>query len=162
MLPLNEQVILERASSVSDAVVEVIEEGLFPVIIGGDHISALGFHTGLARAYGEIGIIWVDTHPDLNTPETSPSGNIHGMVPAGLLGRGTERMRKSTEVCQARDEHVAMVGIRSPSRTIIINFSCVALWATAAFFDGGQNSGRVIALLMVCATLGPVLTKKDL
>jgi arginase len=107
-----ERAIMEHAKRVSRAVVDVIEEGYFPVIIGGDHTSALGFHTGLAMAHGETGIVWVDTHPDLNTPETSPSGNIHGMVLGGLLGRGSEPMRGATSECQTREEHVAMVGVR--------------------------------------------------
>jgi arginase len=55
----------------------------------------------------------VDTHPDLNTIETSPSGNIHGMVLAGLLGRGSEAMLQTTNACQTLDAHVAMVGVRS-------------------------------------------------
>ena len=107
-----EQAIMEHAGRVSDAVVNAIHEGFFPVIIGGDHTSAIGFHTGLARVHGETGIIYVDTHPDLNTPKTSPSGNIHGMVLAGLLGRGSESMCDATSACQTREEHVAMVGVR--------------------------------------------------
>ena len=107
-----EQAIMEHANRVSDAVVNAIQDGFFPVIIGGDHTSALGFHTGLARAHGETGIVYVDTHPDLNTPETSPSGNIHGMVLAGLLGRGSESMCTATAECRPREEHVAMVGVR--------------------------------------------------
>ena len=108
-----EMAIMNHASRVSDAVLDAVQKGMFPVVIGGDHTSALGFHTGLARAFGETGIVWVDTHTDLNTPETSPSGNIHGMVMAGLLGRGSENMRATTRDCQTRQEHVAMVGIRS-------------------------------------------------
>jgi len=108
-----ETAIMDHARRVSDAVLDAIQNGMFPVIIGGDHTSALGFHTGLARAYGKTGIIWIDTHPDLNTPETSPSGNIHGMVLSGLLGRGSEKMLATTATCQTKEEHVAMVGIRS-------------------------------------------------
>ena len=108
-----ETAIMDHARRVSDAVLDAIQNGMFPVIIGGDHTSALGFHTGLARAHGKTGIIWVDTHPDLNTPETSPSGNIHGMVLAGLLGKGSKKMVATTAACQTKEEHVAMVGIRS-------------------------------------------------
>ena len=86
-----EMSIMGHARRVSDAVVAAIQGGLFPVVIGGDHTSAPGFHTWLARAFGETGIVWVDTHTDLNTPESSPSGNIHGMVLAGLLGKGSKR-----------------------------------------------------------------------
>ena len=107
-----EKVIMKHTLRISDAVLGAVQNGMFPVVIGGDHTSALGFHTGLARAYGETGIVWVDTHPDLNTPETSPSGNIHGMVLAGLLGRGSELMLATTTTCQTRQEHVAMVGVR--------------------------------------------------
>ncbi len=107
-----EHVIMNHAKCVSDAVCEAVVEGMFPVVIGGDHTSAIGFHTGLARAFGETGIIWVDTHPDLNTFEISPSGNIHGMVLAGLLGKGSKRMLATTKSCNTLEEHVAMVGIR--------------------------------------------------
>ena len=107
-----EKVIMKHTLRISDAVLGAVQNGMFPVVIGGDHTSALGFHTGLARAYGETGIVWVDTHPDLNTPETSPSGNIHGMVLAGLLGRGSELMLATTAACQTQQEHVAMVGVR--------------------------------------------------
>ena len=105
--------IMAHAGRVSNAVVASIQQGMFPVIIGGDHTSALGFHSGLARVYGETGIIWVDTHPDLNTLKTSLSGHIHGMVLAGVLGRGSERMLEATKSCQTSDAHVAMVGIRA-------------------------------------------------
>ena len=108
-----EDAIMEHTRRVSDAVVEAIQGGQFPIVIGGDHTSAIGFHTGLARVHGETGIIWADTHPDLNTPESSPSGNIHGMMLAGLLGKGSKKMIATTADCQTRKEHVAMVGIRS-------------------------------------------------
>lgn len=108
-----ERAIVHHTKRVSDAVLEAVQKGMFPVVIGGDHTSALGFHSGLARAFGETGIVWVDTHPDLNTQETSPSGNIHGMVLAGLLGRGSKNLLTATTDCQTQEDHVAMVGVRS-------------------------------------------------
>ncbi|HIA13172.1 MAG TPA: hypothetical protein EYO40_01445 [Phycisphaerales bacterium] len=107
-----EKAIASHALKISDAVVVAIEGGYLPVVIGGDHISAIGFHSGLARAHGETGIVWMDTHPDLNTPETSPSGNIHGMVLASLLGRGSETMLRAANACQTKEKHVAMIGTR--------------------------------------------------
>ena len=107
-----EKVIMKHTLRVSEAVLGALQNGMFPVVIGGDHTSALGFHTGLARAHGETGIVWVDAHTDLNTPESSPSGNLHGMVMAGLLGRGSELMLATTATCQTRPKHVAMVGVR--------------------------------------------------
>ena len=83
-----ESCIVKHTSLVSDAVCTAIEDGKFPVVIGGDHTTAIGLYSGLARACGQVGVVWMDTHPDLNTPETTPSGNMHGMVLAGVLGRG--------------------------------------------------------------------------
>ena len=107
-----ECVIVEHIDRIFDAVVQVIENGQFPVLIGGDHTSAVGLHAGIARVHGESGIVWIDTHPDLNTKETSPSGDIHGMVLAVLLGRGSEAMCNAASACLTKDNQVAMVGIR--------------------------------------------------
>lgn len=65
--------------------------GDFPIALGGDHSVSLGSVAGVAQA-GRTGVIWVDAHADLNTPESSPSGNIHGMPLSHLLGRGDERL----------------------------------------------------------------------
>ncbi|OEU18626.1 Arg1 arginase 1 [Fragilariopsis cylindrus CCMP1102] len=74
-----------HASNILADVVETkIKEGLFPLILGGDHSVAIGSLTGILRARPNTGIIWVDAHADLNIPETSGSGNMHGM-PLGLL-----------------------------------------------------------------------------
>ena len=107
-----ERVIAEHVERISDAVVQVIERGQFPVLIGGDHTSAIGLHTGIARVHGQSGIVWIDTHPDLNTIETSPSGHIHGMVLAVLLGRGSEVMCNAASACLTKDNQVAMVCTR--------------------------------------------------
>jgi arginase len=77
---------------VADEVVRDLEMGLFPLVLGGDHSQAIGTIAGLARFHRakgrRIGVIWVDAHTDINTPETSPTGNIHGMPLAVLLGHG--------------------------------------------------------------------------
>ncbi len=57
----------------------IIEEGRFPLVLGGDHSIAIGTLAGVAKHYKNLGVIWYDAHGDLNTEETSPSGNIHGM-----------------------------------------------------------------------------------
>src|SRR6187551_3124598 len=56
-----------------------LEQGSLPLVLGGDHSVAMGTLGGLARALGAGGVLWIDAHGDLNTPETSPSGNVHGM-----------------------------------------------------------------------------------
>jgi len=74
----------------------VIEGGEFPIVLGGDHSVAIGSIAGVTsfyRARGEsVGLIWFDAHADMNTPETSPSGNIHGMPLAVLLGYGATEL----------------------------------------------------------------------
>ena len=66
--------------------------GMFPLVLGGDHAQAIGTLSGLARHYRKsderVGVIWVDAHTDMNTPDSTPSGNIHGMPLAVLLGTG--------------------------------------------------------------------------
>jgi arginase len=74
--------VVERASGPND----------LPLIIGGDHSIALGSITGAAKAYGSVGVIWIDAHPDFNTDQTTPSGNIHGMPLAALAGFGDTRL----------------------------------------------------------------------
>jgi len=73
-----------------------LDEGALPVVLGGDHSIAIGSVAGLASYYRKrnkrVGIIWLDAHADSNTPETSPSGNIHGMPLAALLGRGAPEL----------------------------------------------------------------------
>ena len=78
----------------AEAVVKTLEEGMTPLLLGGDHSLAAGSISGVAEFYrrrGEkIGVLWIDAHSDINTPETSPSGNVHGMPLAALLGLGPE------------------------------------------------------------------------
>ena len=71
---------------VADLVVAALGEGYRPLVLGGDHSVALGSLGGLARFHGTGGVLWIDAHGDLNRPETSPSGNVHGMVLAAVLG----------------------------------------------------------------------------
>jgi arginase len=65
-----------------------VAAGSVPIVLGGDHSIALGSISGVANALGTIGVIWFDAHADFNTVETSPSGNIHGMILASLAGYG--------------------------------------------------------------------------
>ncbi len=83
----------------ADAIVRVCEEvdhatsaalrqGALPVVLGGDHSLSLGSVAAVVRQHPEVGVLWLDAHGDFNTPDTSPSGNVHGMVLACLLGIG--------------------------------------------------------------------------
>ena len=83
--------IKETCERIAGAVARAVEEGRTPIVLGGDHSIALGTLGGLASVYGPGGVLWFDAHGDLNTPETSPSGNVHGMPLAAALGRDPER-----------------------------------------------------------------------
>lgn len=71
---------------------KVMKEGRFPLVLGGDHSIAIGTIAGVAQHKKNLGVIWFDAHGDINTEETSPSGNIHGMPAAVSLGFGHERL----------------------------------------------------------------------
>jgi len=72
--------ILDLCDRLSALVAETAERGALPLVLGGDHSVALGSLVGMAKVRGAGGVVWVDAHGDLNTPATSPSGNVHGMV----------------------------------------------------------------------------------
>jgi len=98
---------------VAELVVRSCEEGLVPVVLGGDHSVALGTLGGLARAYGLGGVVWIDAHGDLNRPDSSPSGNVHGMPLAAVLGlAGSEFESPAWPLPAVAPDRVALVGVR--------------------------------------------------
>jgi arginase len=89
---LNLQSVLDMSKNVANSVIETIQNGYFPLIVGGDHSIAIGTVAGVSSAYDNLGIIWVDAHGDVNTPQTTPTGNIHGMPLAINMGFGDSRL----------------------------------------------------------------------
>jgi len=83
--------IIPMGRRVAGAVATSIQGGRFPLVLGGDHSLSVGSIRGAAK-HKKIGVIWVDAHADFNTPETTPSGNIHGMPLAALCGIGDPRL----------------------------------------------------------------------
>jgi arginase len=106
------QEIKEACARVADAVSSALVDGLVPLVLGGDHSVALGTLGGLARQFGSGGVLWVDAHADLNTPATSPTGNVHGMVLAAALGLAGPEFQSEAWPLPAV-ERVALVGVRS-------------------------------------------------
>lgn len=89
-----------------------LSDEVFPIILGGDHSIALGSVTGCSRRQ-RMGLLWIDAHGDFNTPETSPSGNIHGMPLAALCGFGDSRLVNLLwEGPKVRPEDVVLIGVR--------------------------------------------------
>ena len=78
--------------TLKQTVIQNLDNKHFPLVLGGDHSQAVGTISGIATHFKsqerELGVIWVDAHTDMNTPETSPSGNVHGMPLSALLGYG--------------------------------------------------------------------------
>ena len=106
--------ILDLCERVAGIVADVAERGVLPLVLGGDHSVALGSLVGMARVHGPGGVVWIDAHGDLNTPETSPSGNVHGMVLAAALGHGGEAFRRDDWRLPAlAADRLALVGVRS-------------------------------------------------
>ncbi|MEX2210888.1 MAG: arginase [Gaiellaceae bacterium] len=101
--------VLETCARVAELVEQAVKDGATPLVLGGDHSIALGTLGGLAAARGPGGVLWIDAHADLNTPDTSPSGNIHGMVLAAALGLCGDPFGSEPLVDPAR---VALVGLR--------------------------------------------------
>jgi arginase len=95
-----------------------LDEEVVPVVLGGDHSIAIGSVAGVAAHYRKrgatVGIIWLDAHADCNTPETTPSGNIHGMPLAALLGYGAKELTHVAGFApKVAPEQTAVVGARS-------------------------------------------------
>ena len=106
--------IKETCARIADLVVRAVENGAMPLVLGGDHSVALGTLGGLARAEGPGGVLWLDAHGDLNRPETSPTGNVHGMPLAAVLGlAGPEFESDAYRLPAVERARVALVGIRS-------------------------------------------------
>jgi len=102
---------------VADLVARSVDEGFVPLVLGGDHSVALGTLGGLARVHGAGGVLWMDAHGDLNRPETSPSGNVHGMPLAAALGLAGREFDSSSWTLPAVDAgRVALVGVRRLDR----------------------------------------------
>jgi len=95
-----------------------LEAGALPVVLGGDHSVAAGSVAASAEAVRAttgkpLGLIWVDAHGDMNTPQTSESGNVHGMPLAALLGQPPEELSSIGTPPSVRPEHTVLVGIRN-------------------------------------------------
>ena len=109
--------IADTCRRTADAVVKTLDDGQTPLVLGGDHSLAAGSASGVAEFYRrrnqKIGVIWIDAHTDINTPDTSPSGNVHGMPLASLLGLGPEPLRNIFDYApKIAPENTVLIGIR--------------------------------------------------
>lgn len=112
---LNE--IAEACRDVAVRVEQTLDAGCFPLCLGGDHSIAIGTIAGISKFYRDrglsVGLLWIDAHGDLNTPESSPSGNIHGMPFAASLGLGPKALTAILGFQpKLHASHCALIGVR--------------------------------------------------
>ena len=137
---------------------QVIEAGDFPLTLGGDHAIAIGTIAGAARACNKLGVIWFDTHPDINTPSTSPSGHIHGMPLAIAIGEAEHELPSLTglvdRIPMVAPENVCMLGIRDIDPAEARRIRDLGIWALSMdeWSDLGIMEGVRAALQHLRAT----------
>lgn len=110
--------ITEACQEVASRIYQTLEAGYFPLVLGGDHSVAVGSQAGVAKYYRDheqnVGCLWIDAHADMNTPETSPSGNVHGMPFAATLGLGPEPLARIFGISpKARPKNCVLIGARN-------------------------------------------------
>ena len=113
--------ILDVCRQLAAETVDALENGEQPLVIGGDHSIAMGTVSGLSSYFKKkeqhVGLIWFDAHGDMNLPKTSPSGNIHGMPLAHLLGYGDKDLSSILDAHPAVDtQNVVLIGVRDVDR----------------------------------------------
>jgi arginase len=109
--------ITDACKDLGGAVLKSLDEGYLPLVLGGDHSIAAGSISGVAAHFRKekksIGCIWLDAHSDMNTPETSPSGNVHGMPLSAIMGYGTGELDDLFGFKpKIEPQNVVLVGVR--------------------------------------------------
>src|SRR5215218_10073853 len=116
---------------IAELVGAALDDGRIPIVLGGDHSVALGTLGGLASRRGPGAVLWFDAHGDLNTPATTPSGNVHGMPLAAVLGRAGAGFESDRWPLPALDpDRVALIGVRSldPGERAVVKDSGLAVY----------------------------------
>jgi len=141
--------IAETCTRTAEAVVKTLEEGSTPLLLGGDHSLAAGSVSGVSEFYRrqgkKIGVIWLDAHSDINTPDTSPSGNVHGMPFASLLGMGPEALTQIFGYApKLAPENAVLVGVRDIDAAERANIQRAGLTAVYTMRDIDERGMRAV------------------
>lgn len=105
--------IITVSENLSKATSEIVKKGNFPLTLGGDHSIAVGSISGISQHYENLGVIWYDAHGDLNVPEESPSGNVHGMPLRILAGDGPDELVNINDFTpKVKPENIVLIGMR--------------------------------------------------
>ena len=153
--------ITKASIELADKVENALDKGSIPIILGGDHSIAIGSVSGLAAHYKKqnqkVGVIWFDAHADMNTPETSPSGNIHGMPFASILGKGADELTNIKGFRpKVSPEHCVLIGARSvdPEEASVLKSSGVRVFTMRDVDERGMN--KIVEEAIAIATRGTV------
>lgn len=146
--------VVTQVESLAGKVDEIVAGGRFPLVLGGDHSVALGSLAGIAKHYQSLGVIWYDAHTDINTVETSPSGNIHGMPLAASMGLGAGALVAvggyRQKVCP---ENIVFIGARDvdPGEWELIRRAGIKTFSMEDLQERGakQIAGEALAYLAV-------------
>ena len=121
----------------------IIAHGDTPLFVAGDHSSVIGSISGSAVNYENLGLIWIDAHPDINTDETTVSGNIHGMPVAALLGMGEKSLTKILSANpKLKPENIVMLGLRDidPPEAVILKDLNIKYYTYDDIIQKGLNT----------------------
>lgn len=139
--------IADACQKLADEVLASLEGGAIPIVLGGDHSIAIGSVAGLAayhrRREQRVGVIWFDAHGDMNTPETSPSGNIHGMPFSAILGHGAKEL---THICdfapKVYPDDCVLIGARSvdPEEAVALKASGIRVVTMRELDERGMSA----------------------
>jgi arginase len=143
---------MEVTGRLSEAVAGALRDGATPVVLGGDHSIAIGTLAGTGHG-GGVGVVWFDAHADCNTPETSPTGNVHGMPLAAALGWGQFADIEWARTEGLSAENVAWVGLRDvdPAEATAVRESDATAFTMRDVDDHGI--GRVVEEALVSLDL---------
>lgn len=155
--------IMQSCCQLADEVSKAIADETLPLVLGGDHSIAMGTLAGLHDSLGTGGVLWVDAHGDLNRPETSPSGNVHGMPLAAAIGAAEFFMDGLDDPPWVDPSRVAIVGARSldPGERDLIKERGIHVF-TMSDIDRRGIAGVMAAALKVVAGDGFVHLSLDM
>lgn len=146
----HKNMVLEASKELSNKVYKSLSDNKLAFVVGGDHSLAIGSLSGVNRALGDnFALIWVDAHPDINTPQSSPSGNIHGMPLAISLGMGDEDLVKLyNKRPNIKAENIFILGMRSVDKgeEEVLKDLEIKTWSTETIHKRGM--GAVISELL--------------
>ena len=139
--------IIQVCEHLAQLVEKALDEKSLPIVLGGDHSIAIGTLGGGARFYQRIrqniGLIWFDAHADFNTPETSPSGNVHGMPLSAVVGVGPQDLTNLHGICpKVKPQNAVLVGVRDidvPEKELLVS-SAVRVFTMRDIDERGMRS----------------------